>query len=485
MKLLKTMLEKYKMISRPVKASFWAIVCSVIQKCISFITTPIFTRILTTEQYGICSLFDSWFTIIILFTSLSIYANSFNNAMIKYESKKDEYISASLSLILIISLIFSFVCICYSSFFSNITGLSVTLLYTMMLQLIFVPSYSVWMSKKRFEFEYFGPIITTLIISFFCPVLGIIAVNITEYKAEAKIIAFALPQVILGIVFFIYSFIKGKKIFDKEIWKYVLKLNIPLIPFYLSSIVLVQADRIMIGKLVGTSEVAIYSLAYTLSLVMTMVNNAINQSLMPYIYKKIKAKEYKNINSIVTIMCLIVASFNILVMLIGPELIAFFGNREYIMAKWIVPPVAASVFIIFVYQMFGIILMYWEKTKEMVACSSVIAILNIVLNYFGIKIFGYISAGYTTLISYMILCIVYYIQYKKIIIKHLNSYKLFNLTAIIVISICVLISAGFTIILYNCNSYIRYVIMLLLIFYMILKRKVIWEVVKNIGGKNK
>ena len=70
MKSISNLVNKYKNISAPVKASLWYTVGSVINKGISLFLTPIFTRILTTAQYGAFSIFQSWVNILIIFTSL-------------------------------------------------------------------------------------------------------------------------------------------------------------------------------------------------------------------------------------------------------------------------------------------------------------------------------------------------------------------------------------------------------------------------------
>lgn len=55
------MLEKtkkiYNKMSIASKAALWFTICGFVQKGISFITVPIFTRLLTTEQYGVVSIF--------------------------------------------------------------------------------------------------------------------------------------------------------------------------------------------------------------------------------------------------------------------------------------------------------------------------------------------------------------------------------------------------------------------------------------------
>jgi len=68
------MLEKtkkiYNKMSIASKAALWFTICGFVQKGISFITVPIFTRLLTTEQYGVVSIFYSWESIFIIFCTL-------------------------------------------------------------------------------------------------------------------------------------------------------------------------------------------------------------------------------------------------------------------------------------------------------------------------------------------------------------------------------------------------------------------------------
>ena len=56
--------QKYQSLSQPVKASLWFTVCNAVQKGISLVSTPIFTRMLTPEQYGVYTVYQSWYAII-------------------------------------------------------------------------------------------------------------------------------------------------------------------------------------------------------------------------------------------------------------------------------------------------------------------------------------------------------------------------------------------------------------------------------------
>ena len=82
---MQKLLNKYRGLSLVAKATIWYMICSVLQKGISVITTPIFTRLLTTEEYGLYSVYVSWESIFIIFVSLRLDYTVFNKGMSKYK----------------------------------------------------------------------------------------------------------------------------------------------------------------------------------------------------------------------------------------------------------------------------------------------------------------------------------------------------------------------------------------------------------------
>lgn len=479
--------EKYNSIPKAAKASFWAIICSVLQKGISLITTPIFTRILSTEEYGLVSLYDSWYMVIIVFTSLYVWQNSFNNAMIKYttEEERNKYVSSVLCMVSLFSIVFGCLAIAFYDLLVKYSGFSYQIVIIMALELFFAPAYSLWAAKKRFNYDYIGVVIFTIIISVMSPFLGLIGVVIFEDKAFMRILGFASVQIVIGVIFFVYNLIKGKCIFDSSMWKFALRLNVPLIPYYISSIILSQADRIMINYICGKTENAIYSLAYTTSLLMVMFSNAINVSLGPYIYKSIAKNNYDGLKKNINILPLFVLSINVFLMLLGPELIKILGPDEYESAKWVIPPVSASVFLIFLYQLFGNIVLYKEKTIIMSISSVIVAVLNIILNYFCIQKWGFVAAGYTTLASYFVLVIIYYTVYKIICIKYMGKQELYDDKMLIIFTIIALSFVGITSMLYYMNDIYRYIsIAVIIVIIVLLLKKTYRSFIQIRGDKN-
>jgi O-antigen/teichoic acid export membrane protein len=94
-------------------------------------------------------------------------------------------------------------------------------------------------------------------------------------------------------------------------------------------------------------------------------------------------------------------------MLFGPEIIRIFASKEYYAAIWIIPPVAASIFFVFLYNAFVNIELYYEKNSITMLVTVVGAVLNLILNYIFIRRFGYVAAGYTTLFCYVLFAVVH------------------------------------------------------------------------------
>ena len=148
------MLNKYKSLPIGVKASLWFILCNVLEKGIGFISTPIFTRIMSVTEYGQYSVFLSWSSIIGLFVTINAAGGVINNGLAKYDDKQEKFI-ASLQGIASVSIIVSF--IIYMVFFneiSKIITLSRFLVTLMFIDLFFSTSIANWLATQRYNYKY-------------------------------------------------------------------------------------------------------------------------------------------------------------------------------------------------------------------------------------------------------------------------------------------------------------------------------------------
>lgn len=482
MKLINGAKSKYFSLPVGVRAALWFTICNLLQKSVTMLTLPLFTRLLTTEQYGVFTVYQSWYTIVSIIVTLNLAGSVINNGMEKYADRKNEFISSMQSLSITVTIAFFVVYLCAMDTFNKLFNLSSIFVLTMFVQLLFEPAYLMWAQRQRYEYKYKSLIIATAILSITSPILGLIAVINTDYKAEARVISFALVQICFGLIFFVFQLFKGKKFFDKEIWKFALTFNLPLIPHYLSQIILGQSDRIMIERMSGPSEAAIYGVAYNLATVVTMLLNAINSSFVPALYKNIKEQKYDSIRKTSTFLFLFMAGLICVFMLFGPEMIFIFLAPEYKEAKWIFPPVAAAVFFTFVYILIINVEFYYEKTKYVMIVSVIGAAFNILLNIIFIQRYGYVAAGYTTVACYMLFSIGHFMLYKLIIKKKGITDTFFDGKRILALGVVVMGCVLLSVVLYSHNI-IRYIVIGIIAVVAIINYKKLIQITKRALGK--
>lgn len=477
---MNNIIKKYKEMSKPIKASLWFTICSVIQKIISLITVPIFTRILTTEQYGIYTLYLSWHDLIIIFTSLGLYNAIINKAMIKFEDDKNGVISSFVGITTILTIIVFVLFYVNADIATKITGLSLPMIIVLFVDLLFTPSLAFWMAKERFEFKYVKVILITLLIAVCNPLLGLIGVCLTDYKAEARIFSVALVNILSGVFFYFYFIIKGKKMFNWKYWKYALSFNLPLVPHYLSGAILNQSDRVMINYYCSSEDAAIYGVAYTIAMTAIIVVNAVNASMTPWVFKTLSKNNDDIGNSIEKVMnesLVLILLIVVLLILFAPEVLMIMGGTEYIKAIWVFPFVAGSVFFIYLYSRFADVEFYYDKNTYVLISSLFSALLNIVLNYIAIPMFGYVAAGITTFICYIVQSILNYIFMKKTI-KSKGILRIYDVKFIVGISLFIVILCLISILLYY-KFILRYLIICLIILYLVYKRKIFISLIKK------
>ena len=354
-----------------------------------------------------------------------------------------------------------------------------------MLVMIWATSvFSFWAAEQRVRLTYKKLVLLTLIISVAKPVVGIILVKNANDKATARILGLMLVELIGYSSLFFAQLKRGKKFYSEKFWKYSILFCLPLVPHYLSQTVLNSADKIMIQRMIGKSEAGIYALAYSLSQLMLMVNQALLQTINPWIYQKIKERKEKKIAR-VAIPCLaIIGVMNIALIYFAPELVFIFAPATYYDAIWIIPPVALSGYFTFAYSLFADFEFYFEKRSFIAIATALSGGLNILLNYIFIHIFGYIAAGYTTLLCYMFYTLGHYMFMNKIIKEHLDNTEVYNTKTLLLMTGCFL-TVGFLVLITYKNVYIRYGIILVMLFLFIANKKKINGIIQNILATKK
>lgn len=462
-------------LSKPAKAAIVFMIASFFQQGLHVITTPIFTRILSTADYGIVSLYNSWFSMISVIATLSLSAGVFNIGMLEFEHDRPGFISSILILSNLATIFIAVILLLFKSKVTVIFQLPNSLLLLMFLTLILSPAMNFWIARQRYEFKYKSTAIVTILSSVLSTIVSINAVlNVNSNFAEVRLWSAGLVTSIITLPFYIGILLKGKKLIVWNYWKFALSFNLPLIPHYLAFSVLSGADRVMIANLVGTDAAGIYGLVYTVSSVGNIVWNSVNGSLIPLMHENMRAKTYQNISKVAKSSLIIYALFCLIVVLFAPEIVKILAPSEYYKGIFIFPPVMAGIFFMSIYNVFANIEFYYKKTFSIMIISLISAIMNIVLNYIFIPKYGYIAAAYTTLVCYVILAAMHYVNLRRI-----QEAKIYDICFFIKISLIVICFSLIANILYT-YIILRYFIIIGFVLFFILFNKKILNVVKSI-----
>ncbi|MBR2523993.1 MAG: oligosaccharide flippase family protein [Clostridiales bacterium] len=477
-----TIREKWNKIPLTAKVSLAYAVSSIIQKCLSFFTMPIFTHMLTKPQYGQYTIYSKWNGFMYIFLTLNLAYGSFSTAMVKFDKDRDGYIASIQGITLLLTAIFLIIYLPFNGIWNQFLMLPTEFILLMVADVIFCTSWSLWSGKMRFEFKYKAVVAVSLLAAIVAPAFTLIIIQNAEEKGYVRIFGYAIVNVVIGLFFFVLNFTKNHKVFNKEYWKYALSFNIPLLAYYLSQVVFNQSDSLMIGKMLGEDHAAVYGVAYSLAMVLTFVLNAINNSYVPWFYGKLKEGKGEENKPVSAGIALLMAILLCGVIWFAPEFVMFFGGPGYEEAMYVIPPVAMSLILLLYSQFFINVEFYHESKKDLVWASIGAAAANLILNYLLIPSFGIVAAAYTTLFSYVLFALCNFLAMRKLLKRKGLSDNMYNYKALILIFIAFAVTTAAGMLLFNILI-ARIATAVAVLAVLIIKRKYFLDLYGRIKGK--
>ena len=479
--------DKYNSLPLPVKAAAFFVLCGVFKDAIDILVTPLFTRILTTEEYGLFNVYNSWYQIFRIVATISLWGDSFEVGLARFDDKRNQFVSSLQGLMTVLFFFWAAVYFIFRQQIEQLMGLSSILMVCLLLQIMFSVPYMFWYKKNKYEYKYKLITVFTVIYTILQPFLSLLFIKLNSFgwdNGEIRIIASVGVQIVFGFIVFIIQFIKTPVFYQKKFWKFALLTNIPLVPHFLSQILLNQSDKIMIDMFVGKTETAVYSVAHSAAFVILVVATNLNSAFIPWLYTKIKKEKFDGIKNTVNIIVLFVGVAVTMLVLVAPEAMLILGGKKYYEGIWTIPSLAFSVLLILIYTLFANIELYFSKNVFVMISSLIGAASNILLNWLLIPQFGYVAAGYTTAIGYLLMCITHYI-FLRLTCKQegLRMSDFFDIRMILLISlalagVCTLIAFVYHLII------VRYLVFAVVAAVLIIKRKKIIGFYKSMKNKN-
>ena len=506
------MKEKWKQLPVSVRAALVFGICSFLSSGISFLLMPIFTRIMSKEQYGIVTDYNSWHYIIEVFAVLGLASvGSFNVGLNEYRDRRDRFVSSMLIMANLATLAVFAIIFAIKGIAVNDLILSWPLLICMFIGFLFSPATTFFLARKRYEYKYRTGAVVTIGSIIAIQGLAVILVlllgedpadlaetteTVTQtttglQSSEWKVLGTLIGTLIFGIPLYLYQMKRGIANKDNDtaigigttaasespritlqMMKEMFIFTLPLLPHYLALHVMNGADRIMVGKLDSVSSEAVYGVASSLGLAATTVWTAINGSLQPYIFGKLNDGDTASVRKTTKYLLAFYAGLCVVVSLMAPELLMILAPAKYSDGLAAIPPIIGMAFLSALYNVYASIEFYHKKSVGIAVATIVSAGLNIGLNAWLIPIYGLPAAAYTTLIANAVLTFCHYIGY-----RFSDKRKIFSDITFLVLSVVCIAACLGSSLLYDI-IWVRYVIITVIAIVIIIKRDILLKFLK-------
>lgn len=393
------------------KAGLWAMVAEVLVRSISFLSTPVFSRILPMDVYGEAQTFESWMTIWIPVLSLSLYSN-IEVAQYRFKEQFKQYVSSVIFLIVSIYFIVFCAALLLRTQLANLLGFTTSTLLVAVIYCCTQSCFLCLLRAQRILLKYKSAALLSavstvpaILISVVCCLLSQNLSHTSLY--EVRVISFYLPLILVGAVSAGIFVLRNKTMIRMEYWTYALKISAPLVMYQVSLQVLTQSDRIMIKYMDGPAKAALYSLSTTVIYIVEVLNRALESAWIPWLYRQLDTKQYQQVKKAIFMILGGFAVLFVYLILLGPEIIFILGGKNYGEAIWLLGPMLASVTFQFFMLKLADIGKFYQKNNYIAIISIIVSFLNLGLNYVGIQMWGYQAAAYTTMFSYIVAVLIY------------------------------------------------------------------------------
>ena len=407
---MKALLNKFKSMPENLKATLVFAIASFATSGINYLTTPIFTRLLSGAEYGTVAVYNSWYAIVRVFASMTlIFPGILNVGLYDHSENRWKYLSSMLGITSLCSLALGIVYALCPGVFQSLLGLDHSLMLLMIASCFALPATTFWTMKQRYEYRYKTTFFVSVGSAVLAQAVAVAAVMVSDgHLDQVRLWSAGLVNMAVGLVLFGYILKQGRAFVDLPLWKKTFLVAIPLIPHYLGGELLSSMDKIMIDAMVGKTEAGIYALAAILSAIGILLWRALTVMFNPFVNAKLGSREFGRIRETVKPLMLVVGVMCVIASLAAPEIIRVLATEEYLAGIYVVPPVAAGIFIHALYDTFAAVSFFHKKSTRIMTATLTAAGVNLVCNYICIKHFGYLAAGYTTLLSNLVLTAMHY-----------------------------------------------------------------------------
>ncbi len=462
-----------------VKAGFWYVLSSFLVKGISFLTTPIFSRLMSKGDYGEFSNFASWEATLLVITSLEMY-HTLTRAYYDFTEDYDKYVSTVTTLSCGVTLLFYVLFLCFKDFLLPVVSIPEQYIHLMFIALLFQSCKQVFLTRERTLYRYKSVAILTAVNLVIPTGIAIALVCLVPEgsRLSARLYGYYIPSAIIGACLAIPLILRGKS-FRGSYIRYALKLSIPLCIQYLTAHLLTSTNTIIAKSMLGAEAAAVVSITSSTIHILTIFFNSVSGALTTWLMDNLEQKNSKRVRKDMMFYVALLAAVSIGVLLLAPEVVAILGGAKYKEAVPLIPYLSLGIFFQSVSSIFTITLTYDKNVVWTAVWTGIIAALSVVTKILLLNEVGLMVLAYTNAAAFMLMFFVNYI-----LVRRAGYAQYMNMPKLLLVGLVVLVLTLGSTFLYS-HRFVRYgfiaAFVVVVLVFVIMKRKLIIGFIRKAG----
>ncbi len=406
---------------RPVAASFFYTATAAVGKAAAILTLPYFTARLGAAGYGRYALYLSYEGLLFSLLSVGLGGAVIFRALQKYRGEENRLLGTAFGLSLLATLLSLPLTLPLL-----LRRLSPDLCLLLFLQVLGAVAFTLYGAKCRYTYRYRPICALNLLSDIGAPLLAILLLTLFPMGERARILSGALLAVGIGSLSLL-RILRRARLFDKEILRYLLGLQLPLLPHYLSLSLMGEAARLSVERVLGSEALGAYAVAHSVGLSLSLVTVSLGGAFQPWVLRRVAAGEHRRVAAVSGKAALLLCTLSMLPILLCPEIFSLLAPEGYAIGEAAVPALCFCVPLSFLTTV-PILAKLGEGRRLAISLPSLAAALSQLLlcPYLAAR-FGLGGASAGALISYFLFFLLHAFALKKSQKQIINVKKCFLL----------------------------------------------------------
>ena len=387
---------KMRRLRLPARGAVGYTAANLLIKSVGMLTTPFFTRLLGSSEFGRYSLYMSVLGILSVTLSAFFSSGVIYRGLQSFSSGKDGFLVSGMAVsfgicTLICPLLFTFL---------PVLGLEASFAPIISLQVFLDSVVSLKCAELRFGYKYMAVGGIGLVSALVSPLLGAVLISGAGLSYRGRIYGILISSLMVAIPILATTVRVGRARLGD--CRYILRHASPLLPHTASGAMWGQLDKLLIGSLIGVTALAKYAVAHSLGIALTLLTGGISSALLPWTMRRLAEGGEERVKQINGEILRALSAAVLLTVGLAPELMRLLAPAEYSDALSAVAPIALSALPSFAVSIAAYGAVFCGRSGLTVIPSLVGVAVSLMSNLLLLPLLGFLGAGLSLLLSQLL-----------------------------------------------------------------------------------